>query len=81
MTRLEKLKQDIRKLGPEDFTIFHDWFLEYVAVTLEETPIHEWQKEELDRRKANFERNPDSGVEWEEVKQRVSGHKSDRPLR
>ena len=42
-----------------------------LAATPEAVPIHEWQKEELARRKANLMKNPASGIEWEEVKRRV----------
>jgi len=42
-----------------------------LAPTLEAVPIHDWQKEELDRRKANLMENPASGLTWEEVKGRV----------
>ena len=34
-------------------------------------PVHDWQVEELARRKANLQRNPASGLSWDEVKQRV----------
>jgi putative addiction module component (TIGR02574 family) len=34
-------------------------------------PVHDWQKEELARRKANLMNNPASGPSWDEVKQRV----------
>jgi putative addiction module component (TIGR02574 family) len=34
-------------------------------------PVHDWQKEELARRKANLTSNPASGLSWDEVKQRV----------
>jgi len=34
-------------------------------------PVHDWQKEELARRKANLMSNPASGISWDEVKQRV----------
>ncbi len=34
-------------------------------------PVHDWQKEELARRKANLKNNPASGLSWDEVKQRV----------
>jgi putative addiction module component (TIGR02574 family) len=36
-----------------------------------DVPIHDWQKEELARRKANLARQPDSGLSWEEVKRRI----------
>jgi putative addiction module component (TIGR02574 family) len=36
-------------------------------------PIHEWQIEELDRRKANLEAHPDSALTWEEALRRARG--------
>ena len=42
-----------------------------LASTPDEIPIHEWQKKELARRKANLARNPASGMTWEEVKKRI----------
>ena len=41
------------------------------AATPEAVPIHDWQKQELARRKANLLKNPGSGLAWEEVKRRV----------
>jgi len=34
-------------------------------------PIPQWQKDELDRRKKNYLRNPDSGLTWDNVKQDI----------
>lgn len=45
-----------------------------LAATPEAIPVHEWQKEELARRKTNLEKNPTSGLTWDEVKRRVRGH-------
>jgi putative addiction module component (TIGR02574 family) len=45
-----------------------------LATTPEAVPIHEWQKEELARRKARLLSNPASGLSWEEVKRRVRSH-------
>ena len=42
-----------------------------LAATPEAVPVHEWQKQELARRKANLQRNPASGLEWDEVKRRA----------
>ncbi len=44
-----------------------------LAATPEAVPVHDWQKQELARRKANLLKNPASGREWEEVKRRVRG--------
>jgi putative addiction module component (TIGR02574 family) len=42
-----------------------------LAAVPESVPVHAWQKEELDRRKANLLNNPASGLSWDEVKRRV----------
>lgn len=42
-----------------------------LACTSEAIPVHDWQKEELAKRKMNLARNPSSGLSWEEVKRRV----------
>jgi putative addiction module component (TIGR02574 family) len=42
-----------------------------LAASPEAVPVHDWQKEELARRKANLLANPASGLAWEEVKRRV----------
>ena len=42
-----------------------------LAGTPEAVPVHEWQKQELARRKANLLKNPTSGLSWEGVKQRI----------
>ncbi|HLA85002.1 MAG TPA: addiction module protein [Thermoguttaceae bacterium] len=45
-----------------------------LAASPSEVPVHEWQKEELTRRKANLENCPASGLSWDEIKQRVRAH-------
>ena len=42
-----------------------------LASTPEAVPVHDWQKIELARRKANLQNNAVVGLEWEEVKRRV----------
>lgn len=42
-----------------------------LAATPEAVPVHDWQKQELARRKANLLKNPASGLAWDEVKRRV----------
>jgi len=42
-----------------------------LAATPEAVPVHDWQKAELERRKANLRNNPASGLTWEEVQRRV----------
>jgi putative addiction module component (TIGR02574 family) len=42
-----------------------------LAAALEAVPVHDWQKQELVRRRANLLKNPASGLPWEEVKRKV----------
>jgi putative addiction module component (TIGR02574 family) len=42
-----------------------------LAATPDAVPVHEWQKEELDRRKVNLMKNPAAGCSWEEIKRRI----------
>jgi putative addiction module component (TIGR02574 family) len=42
-----------------------------LAASPENVPVHEWQIAELERRKANLQQNPASGLSWEEVKRRI----------
>jgi putative addiction module component (TIGR02574 family) len=39
-----------------------------LAATPDAVPVHDWQKQELERRKANLARNPGSALTWEQVK-------------
>jgi putative addiction module component (TIGR02574 family) len=48
---------------------------DHLAATPEELPVHDWQKEELARRKANHLNNPGAAASWEEAKERIrKGH-------
>jgi putative addiction module component (TIGR02574 family) len=42
-----------------------------LAATPENVPLHDWQKDELDRRRTNLASNPASGISWEQVKQTI----------
>jgi putative addiction module component (TIGR02574 family) len=42
-----------------------------LAANPDDVPIHDWQKEELARRRANLERNPGTALSWPEVMRRV----------
>jgi putative addiction module component (TIGR02574 family) len=42
-----------------------------IAAAPQSVPMPEWQKEELARRKAEYLQNPESGIRWEEAKERI----------
>ena len=54
----------------EKFQLVEDLW-DDLATNSAAVPIHEWQKEELARRKASLMNNPALGLSWDEVKRRV----------
>ncbi len=56
--------------SPEKLQLVEDLW-DDLAATPSEVPVHDWQKKELARRKANLENNPVSAVSWEEVKANI----------
>ncbi len=54
---------------PEKLQLVEDLW-DDLAATPSEVPVLEWQKKELDRRKASLMSKPASGLSWDEVKSR-----------
>lgn len=42
-----------------------------LAATPEEIPVHDWQRDELDQRKAAHASDPASGLTWQQVKRDI----------
>lgn len=63
--------QSIFDLSPSEKLQLVQDLWDDLAATPEGVPVHDWQKQELERRKANLMQNPTSGLDWEEVKHRV----------
>ena len=42
-----------------------------LAASQEVVPIHDWQKEELARRKENLAKHPASSLSWEETQKKI----------
>ena len=55
---------------PEKLQLVEDLWDELAALP-SAVPVHEWQKDELARRKANLMSKPASGLAWEEVKDKI----------
>jgi putative addiction module component (TIGR02574 family) len=55
---------------PEKLQLVEDLW-DDLAACAENVPLHNWQLEELARRKANLMSNPASGLSWDEVKRRI----------
>ena len=64
-------KTSIFDLSPSEKLQLVEDLWDDLAATPEAVPVHDWQKEELARRKANLMQNPAFGLTWEEVKQRI----------
>jgi putative addiction module component (TIGR02574 family) len=64
-------KPSIFDLSPAEKLQLVEDLWDDLAATPETVPVHQWQKDELERRKANLTKNPGSGLPWEEVKRRV----------
>ncbi len=58
---------------PEKLQLVEDLW-DDLAAAPSEVPVHEWQKEELARRKANSTSKPDSGLSWDQVKRSIRSH-------
>ena len=55
---------------PEKLQLVEDLWDDLASVPAE-VPIHDWQREELARRKANLMSHPATALSWDEVKRRV----------
>jgi putative addiction module component (TIGR02574 family) len=71
----EGIKMDsIFDLSPAEKLQLVEDLWDDLAGTPETVPVHDWQKEELARRKANLMKNPASGLSWPEIKRRVRSY-------
>ncbi len=65
--RTEELKNEINKLGvSEQISLIEDVWDE-IAKSNSELPLPEWQKKELDRRLALYEKGEVETRDWQEV--------------
>ncbi len=71
MFRMNQRATSIFDLSPSEKLQLVEDLWDDLASAPEAVPVHDWQKQELARRKANLVKNPASGLAWGEVKQRV----------
>jgi putative addiction module component (TIGR02574 family) len=55
---------------PEKLQLVEDLW-DDLAATPAEVPVHDWQKDELARRKANLMDNPAAGLSWDDLNSRI----------
>ena len=59
--------------APEKLQLVEDLW-DDIASDPASVPVHEWQIKELERRRENLLKNPDSGLTWQEVQARIRKH-------
>ncbi|MEM9290471.1 MAG: addiction module protein [Acidobacteriota bacterium] len=77
MTKTE-VQESALKLSVEERLELAESLWESVQRDAEDLPLHEWQKDLLDRRVEAAEKDPDGWLTWDEVKQRVFHSLDDR---
>ncbi|MEK6633499.1 MAG: addiction module protein [Nitrospirota bacterium] len=55
---------------PEKLQLVEDLW-DDLAATPQAVPVHEWQRQELAKRKSNLLNHPAAGLSWEDVKRRI----------
>jgi putative addiction module component (TIGR02574 family) len=68
---MNKSDETVFDLSPAEKLQLVEDLWDDLAATPALVPVHEWQKAELERRKANLASNPAAGLSWEEVKRRI----------
>ncbi len=71
---MSKLHPVIAELSPSEKLQLVEDIWDDLASNPDDIPLHDWQKEELDRRKENMMNNSSSGLTWEEVKKQVRNY-------
>ena len=68
---MSQVDRSIFDLSPAEKLQLVEDLWDDLAANIENVPIHDWQIREVERRRANLEKNPSSGVLWEDVKRRI----------
>ena len=55
---------------PEQLQLVEDLW-DHIAASKEPLPVPDWQKDELARRKREFQAKPDSAIPWDDAKRRL----------
>jgi putative addiction module component (TIGR02574 family) len=63
----------IERLSIEERLLLVEEIWDSIAAEEEEIPVTEAQKQDLERRLALYQQNPNAGSSWEEVKARLQG--------
>jgi len=58
-------------LSPDEKLQLIEVLWDDLSANPDQVPVHQWQKEKLDRRKESLKKNPDLGLSWEDVEKRI----------
>ncbi len=59
------------ELSPSEKLLLVEDLWDDLAASPSDVPLYDWQKKEQEKRKLRLMRNPESGISWNEIKQRV----------
>lgn len=62
---------DIKQLSVAERLDLISVLWDSIPNSIEELPVPEWHREELERRLADADANPDAAIPWEEVRRRL----------
>ena len=68
---MSQVDRSIFDLSPAEKLQLVEDLWDDLAANSENVPIYDWQIREVERRRANLEKNPSLGVLWEDVKRRI----------
>jgi putative addiction module component (TIGR02574 family) len=68
---MSQVDRSIFDLSPAEKLQLVEDLWDDLAANSENVPVHDWQIQEVQRRRANLEKNPSTGVLWEDVKRRI----------
>ena len=68
---MNRVNESVFDLSPAEKLQLVEDLWDDLAANPEHVPVHDWQVRELERRKANLQNNPASGLSWEEVKRGI----------
>ena len=68
---MSQVDRSIFDLSPAEKLQLVEDLWDDLAANSENVPVHDWQIQEVQRRRANLEKNPSTGVLWEDLKRRI----------
>lgn len=68
---MSQMNESVFDLSPAEKLQLVEDLWDELAANPDDVPVHDWQIQELERRKANLQANPATGLSWDDVKRRI----------